>query len=368
MLSAQQAQALHTLLTRLIDQARARVIVPPYAAQSGFWFGGGNLALAEDGAIWLSGRYRNYGDSRTGLEAGTRGLECAVFRSTDHGSTFEKVLGWTKSDLSHAGKVLSIEGTGLHRRADGTWELFISMEKEQSYPDNVRQYQKPGTGVWSIDRVTGDTLSTLDPGTLASVLSTERPGYLHIKDPVPVAAPGGGTALIFCSHPISWASANTGIAFRQAGRDTFEVEAWELVARGPVWDVASTRVTERFDIPALGLFEDTPVAVYFYDGAESMRQLEQSPRAHKRPRGYSCEEIGGAFWGPADRVADLQRLSQVAAWFISPHGTGSSRYVSCLATDGGILATWQQAQPDGSQPLVANFLPMDEIERILTAP
>lgn len=366
-LSEKQTRALHTLLTALIDQERARVIVPAYAAQTGYWFGGGNLVQDDGGAIWLSGRYRNFGDSRTGLEAGTRGLECAVFRSQDNGKSFEKVRTWSKADLSGNGKVLSIEGTGLHRRDDGSWELFISLEKERAYPEDLADYQKPGTGVWSIDRILGATPDTLDAATIAPVLSTERPGYLHIKDPVPFDAPGGGTALIFCTHPISWASANSGLALRRAGSDRFEVETWELAPHGPIWDVASTRITERVEIPTVGMFVNTPIVVYFYDGAESMRELEQNSRGYKRPRGYSCEEIGGAFWGPADKVGDLQRLSQVTAWFVSPYGTGSSRYVSCLRTEDGILATWQQSQPDGSQPLVANYLSMDDIRHILGA-
>lgn len=366
-LSEKQTQALKTLLTALIDQHHARVIVPAYAAQSGYWFGGGSLAQDDDGAIWLSGRYRNYGDSRTGVAAGTRGLECAVFRSTDNGETFTKAQSWSKSDLSRNGKVLSIEGTGLHRRKDGTWELFVSLEKERAYPSDVAHYQKPGTGVWSLERMTGDTLSAFDAQTLVPVLSTENPGYLHIKDPVPFDAPNGDTAVIFCSHPISWASANTGVAYQRDPHGMLEVVSWELVGRGPIWDVASTRITERLELPAIGVFAENPVAIYFYDGAESMRQLEENPRAHKRPRGYSCEEIGGAFWGPANAVGNPERLSLIEPWFVSPFGTGSSRYISCLQTAGGILATWQQSQPDGSQPLVAHFVSMDDVRRILGA-
>jgi hypothetical protein len=366
-LSDKQIQALKTLLTTLIDQHRAHVVVPAYAAQSGYWFGGGNLVQDDEGTIWLSGRYRNYGDSRTGLEAGTRGLECAIFRSRDNGDTFEKVQHWSKSDLSRHGTVLSIEGTGLHRRKDGTWELFISFEKERAYPRDVAHYQKPGTGVWSLERMTGDTPDAFDVDTLAPVLSTENPGYLHIKDPVPFDLPSGDTAVIFCSHPISWASANTGVAYQREPDGPFEVTSWELVERGPIWDVASTRITERLQLPTIGLFADTSVAIYLYDGAESMRQLEENPRAHKRPRGYSCEEIGGAFWGPADSAEHLQRLSLIEPWFVSPFGTGSSRYVSCLQAASGILATWQQSQPDGSQPLVANFVSIDDVKRILSA-
>ena len=76
-----------TVLTRfcqaLIDQESARVIVPPMQPRSGFWFGGGNMVEDADGTFYLCGRYRNYGDSRTGLAAGERGLELAIFRSTD---------------------------------------------------------------------------------------------------------------------------------------------------------------------------------------------------------------------------------------------------------------------------------------------
>ncbi len=365
-LSANQKKALITLLMRLVDQEQAHIIVPANAEQPGYWFGGGNVVQDDAGAIWLSGRYRDYGDSRTGLGAGTRGLECAVFRSDDGGQTAVKVHSWSKADLSRNGRVLSVEGTGLHRRGDGTWELFLALEKERAYPELFTSYQKPGTGVWSIERLTGPTLEHLTVDTLEPVLSTDLPGYLHIKDPVPFDAPGGETALIFCTHPISWASCNTALALSSGPGAALTVSTWEMVPRGPIWDVASTRITDRLVIPPVGMFADKRVAVYFYDGAECMRAHEENPRAHKRPRGYSCEEIGGAFWGPADRLDCLERISLTAPLFTSPHGTGSSRYVSCLDTGEGILTTWQQAQPDGSQPLVANFVSREDIAQILS--
>jgi hypothetical protein len=61
----------------------------------------------------------------------------------------------------------------------------------------------------------------------------------------------------------------------------------------------------------------------------------------------------------------MVRLSRLAPLFISPHGSGSSRYLSTITLDDGILAVWQQSQPDESQPLVGNLLPMDEVERLL---
>ncbi len=356
------------LLAALIDQQRAGVIVPPYAAASGYWFGGGKLAQDADGTLWLSGRYRNIGDSRTGLVAGARGLECALFRSDDQGRTFHKTASWSKADLSVAGpRVISIEGTALHRLPDGRWELYISSEKEIAYPAPWADFQKPGTGVWVIDVLTAATPAAFDPARLTPVLDARsRPEYLHVKDPFVFDRPDGATALIFCSHPFTWASSNSGLALRPAGSRDFTVAAWEMVPRGAAWDVAATRITGRLPIPRLGSFADLPpAAVYFYDGAECLRDHEQNARARHRPRGYSCEEIGGAFFGWEAEFPNLARLSPLAPLFVSPYGTGVSRYVDVLTTGDGLLAIWQQGQPDGSQPLVSHFLPMSDVARLL---
>lgn len=368
-LTPHQEACLHRFLSALIDQRQARILVPPYRADPGFWFGGGSLALDDGGVIWMSGRYRNVGDSRTGLEAGQRGLECAIFRSDDGGRAFSKVRQWSKADVSHGGQtVLSIEGTALNRLPDGTWELFISSEKALSYPEALQSYQKPGTGVWTIDRMTGLSPETLDPGTLVTVLENRiRPEYLHVKDPVMFDTPDGQTAMVFCSHPFSWSSSNTGLALRSPGHQAFQVHTWELVSRGACWDVAATRVTGRLPVPQVGVFADQPsCAVYFYDGAECLRPHEENVRAHARPRGYSCEEIGGAFFGWEDAFPALHRLSATTPLFVSPWGAGCSRYVKTCTTDEGILAIWQQGQDDGSQPLVGHHIRMDMVERLLT--
>ena len=357
------------LLSALIDQEAAQVIVPPYQAAPGFWFGGGNLVEDEAGTVWLSGRYRNHGDSRVGLEAGARGLECAVFRSDDGAMTFEKVSSWSKADLSREGReVLSIEGTALHRTPAGQWELYVSSEKRVAYPDPLRAFRKPGTGVWSIDCIVGSSPASLDPATMTPLLENRAyPAYLHVKDPVVFDCPDGRTAMIFCSHPFSWSSSNTGLAVRDSILAGYRVEMWEMVSRGPAWDVAATRITDRMPLPQVGaLAGRARAAVYSYDGAECLRPHEESLTAHRRPRGCSCEEIGGAFWGWEESFPSLTRLSRLQPMFVSPWGTGCSRYVRTLVTASGILATWQQGRADGSQPLVAHTLPMDEVERILS--
>lgn len=367
-LSDAQARALTRFLTALIDQERARVLVPAYRPSTGHWFGGGNLIQLADGTLMLSGRYRNYGDSRTGLGAGERGLECAVFASEDRGQTFRKIVSFSKADLSQSGaEVVSIEGTSLHALPDGSIELFVSSEKDIPYPDGLAEYQKPGTGVWSIDRIAAPSVGSLDPARMEPVIANhDLPEYLHVKDPSVFDLPNSDTGLIFCSHPFTWASSNTGLAIRRSGASPFDIVDWEAASRGPTWDIAATRVTGRLAVPALGAFADGPPRfVYFYDGAECLRKLDENPNARRRPRGYSCEELGGAFVGGPLPTRDMQRLSRLAPLFVSPYGTGSSRYVSTLTLEEGILAIWQQSQPDESQPLVGHVLPMNEVERLL---
>ncbi|NLE44268.1 MAG: exo-alpha-sialidase [Chloroflexi bacterium] len=368
-LTPELIDALNRLLLALVNQRQARVTVPAYAQQPGYWFGGGNILVDQDEVLWLSGRYRNAGDSRQGLAAGERGLECAIFRSDDRGRTFRKWAAWSKADMSRPGRrIISIEGTALHRRSDGRIELFVSSEKDLTYPADCEMFQKPGTGVWTIDRIVADSVEKLAPRSIGAVVENhDKPLYLHAKDPVVFDGPGDATHMLFCTHPYTWASANTSWATQAAGGQEFKLLRDEIVSRGAAWDVAATRITCRLPIPRKGIFSNLPpCSIYFYDGAECMREHDESDRAFRRPRGYSCEELGGAFFGWDSEFPSMVRLSDSGPLFVSPWGTGCSRYVDAITLDDGILATWQQSQMDLSQALVSHFLPMSEVESFLS--
>jgi len=361
-------QRLLALLEALIDQKACQVLVEPYDRSSGYWFGGGNITRDKDGALLIAGRYRNFGDSRTGVGAGTRGLELALFVSSDQGRSFTKTRHWSKADLSYPGnEVVSIEGVALHHTLDGRCELFVSSEKDRPYPGEVASFQKPGTGVWTIDLIHGESVADLDEATIAPVLrETPEPGYLHVKDPSVFDAANGDTVLLFCDHPFMWCSVNSGYAVRPKGAKEFKLASWEMVSRGPAWDLAGNRITNRMPVPRIGPFADlAPLSVFFYDGLECYRPLDENSTAVQRPRGYSCEEIGGAFHGFDDDFPYMTRLSKLLPLFTSPYGTGCSRYVDTLVDDSGVFAIWQQAQEDGSQPLVGHFLSMQDIKDIL---
>ncbi|MGD9938873.1 MAG: exo-alpha-sialidase [Clostridia bacterium] len=350
----------------LVDQKRARIVVKAQQDKPGFWFGGGNMVDTADGGLLLCGRYRNAGDSTTGLGKGERGLELAIYSSRDGGSTFTKTASWSKQDLSRSqDEVVSIEGVALNRTASGL-ELFVSTEKRSlSYPAALAQYQKPGTGVWSIDLLTAADVQGLLKAPVEPLLASDQPEHLHVKDPVVHTLPDGGTVLVFCTHPFNWSSSNSAYCIRRAGQQAFEAPVFGFFRRGYTWDVAATRITEVLSIDGALAGVDGSIQLVFYDGAECLRPHDENPAAVKRPRGYSCEEIGGLACTKDNDLDHLERLSVLYPEFISPYGTGTSRYVDTLATAKGIYATWQQAQVDGSQPLVMNFVGWDEVRTTL---
>ncbi len=353
----------------LIDQNAATIAVPPYKEADGYWFGGGNITVDSDGSLLLTGRYRNYGDSRTGIGVGERGLELAIFRAAEPAGPWKKIHSLSKQDVVADGTaVVSIEGSGLVRKPGGDgYILYISTEKDRKYPDEILEFQKKGTGVWSIDYCEGESPDDFSPGQFKPLLASDLPMELHCKDPVPYTNTDGSISMAYCHHPYSWSSSNTGFAeLEDSGRKVRSRREF-FIQRGTSWDVACTRVTERLAMPNIGILKDAPpLALYFYDGAECLRRLDDSPHGVARPRGWSCEEIGGLAFGLASGAGEVQRLSVNLPLFTSPQGTGCSRYVSATWTQDGLLATWQQSQDDLSQPLVSHFLPMETVEDILS--
>ncbi|MEZ6073633.1 MAG: hypothetical protein R3C10_25985 [Pirellulales bacterium] len=364
-LSPQDETKLGAFARRLINQDAARVVVAPQQAAAGFWFGGGNMIEGADGALYLVGRYRNAGDSRTGVAAGERGLELAIFRSDDRGGHFEKIVHFDKRALDVDDRsVLSIEGSALWRSNTGI-ELFVSTEKTNvRYPLELADYLKPGTGVWTIDRLAADTVIGLSGSPVRTVLESVDSSTIHYKDPFVFNAADGSPTLFWCTHPYCWSSSNTALAVRGAD-GSFGPADTRFFPRGNTWDVAITRGTCVLDVPRVGAFAERQVSLVFYDGGECLRNHDEHAGAVRRPRGYSCEEIGGVAYVLDHQWHNITRLTREQAWFVSPRGTGCSRYVDVLATGDGYYATWQQSQDDLSQPLVMNVIDREQAEALL---
>jgi hypothetical protein len=368
-LPSNEEQALEVLAKTLVDQDRAKIAIPPLESAPGFWFGAGNMVEEADGDFYLCGRYRNAGDSRTGLAAGERGAELAVFRSKDRGARFQKILSFSKDDLSYGGReVLSIERCWL-LPTNGGVELFVSTEKAGlSYPRGFEKFQKPGTGVWSIDHISAPSIDKIEPSPIRPLLQGSDPRYCHFKDPIAYLDDQGNTVMMFATHPFNWTSSNTALSVRPAGAERFGPIDYTFFPRGFTWDVAVSRICGVLQVPRVGIFKSAPpIYLYFYDGAEGMQDLEEHGKAVQRPRGYSCEELGGAAYTRADIFPQIERLSTTLPFFVSPHGTGCSRYTTALQTVEGVYTTWQQSQPDRSQALVICFTERKQIDSVLSS-
>ncbi len=355
------------LARRLVNPDKARILIEPYGRGKGYWFGGGNLVEGPGSDIYLVGRYRNPGDSTTGLAKGERGLELAILRSSDGGRRFERILSFSKKDLGFDDyDVLSIEGSALNFLEDGV-ELFISSEKANLfYPDPFEDFQKPGTGVWTIDRIAAPEIMGLKDRQAQLLFSSRDPQHLHVKDPVVYRPSSDATVLFFCTHPFSWSSSNSAYALRSRGSGRFSEPVFGFFPRGTTWDVAVTRISDILPLPEWkGVWGDEDLSLVFYDGAECLRTHKQSTWGINRPRGYSCEELGGLAILPPGDPARIERISKYFPLFVSSWGTGCCRYVHTLRTKEGILATWQQSQKDASQPLVMNFLTWPEVYETL---
>lgn len=359
-------QKITTLAGALIDQHKACTIVEPYADEPGFWFGGGNMIAAEDGGLYIAGRFRNSGDARTGVGKGARGLELAIFCSRDGGRSFEKAMSFSKDDLNTDGKqVVSIEGAALHV-LDGAVELFVSTEKSGiDYPAGLEDHKKPGTGVWTIDRIVAASIDELKHAPVQPLIASTDPEFLHVKDPVVHTNDNGDTILFFCSHPFSWTSSNSAYCIRPAGKRQFGDPVFDFFPRGNIWDVTVSRITDVLSIPGEVFKHPETVQMVFYDGAECIRRHDEDSRAVSRPRGYSCEEIAGLAVYANDRVDKIRRISNLNPLFISPWGTGCSRYIHTFSLPDKVIAMWQQSQTSGAQPLVMHSLSWDEIRSIV---
>ena len=359
-------QKIISLASALIDQRKAKPIVKTTVNEHGYWFGGGNLVEDPDGLLYLVGRYRSSGDARTGVGKGERGHELAVFRSSDGGNAFEKTLSFSKADLESDGKeVVSIEGAAL-LCGHGAIELFVSTEKAGiDYPEGLEDFKKPGSGVWTIDKIEATTIEGLKTAAVTPFLSSDNPEYIHVKDPVTHTTANGDTVLIFCTHPFGWSSSNSAYCIRPGGGSDFRGPVFNFFPRGFTWDVAVSRITDILSLPEAFSPILSRYQIVFYDGAECIREHVADAKAVSRPRGFSCEELAGLAIYEDDNIENIERISKVQPLFISPWGTGCSRYIHTCVTEDKLIAIWQQSQDSGAQPLVMNSLTKNEVQSIL---
>ncbi|OZM78863.1 hypothetical protein [Pseudonocardia sp. MH-G8] len=310
------------------DPERGTTVLSPSEVGAGNWIGCPTV-LHEP----ATGRFLlTYRERRPRGAGDERGWRCAVAESRD-GVTFRDIWSVHKDELGTA----SMERFALMARPGGGYLLYLS-------------YVDPADNRWRIDVVEADEPDKFDIATATGVLTAGSTGTEGVKDPVPVwvgpamwlfasyAAAGDlteqerrsahATADIYATGATTFP---TGLAVSSDGR-TFDWRPGCLPV-GEGWDGYQARLTTVTTVPGgfLGV----------YDG---------SAGAHEN---YE-ERTGLAF------SADLTcwtRLTPDAPALVSPHGTGSLRYLDVATVGDEWFVYYEYARADGAHELRLNRVP-----------
>jgi hypothetical protein len=290
------------------DPEEGITVLEPGAAGAGNWVGAPSVIYDPSRkTILLTYRRRR---PRGGPQP-DRGYEACIAESRD-GSTFTDIWSVTKDAFSST----SMERFCLHRDPTGRYLLYVS-------------YEHPEDGRWRIDVVEADSPDGFDVAAARTVLTPAATGTAAVKDPYVVRV--GAAYYLYVSTfltddgpaPTFLATSLDGVRFRWTG---------EALGVGAGWDRYQARLTS--------VVRDGPMFVGFYDGAAS-------------PAEDTEERLGVAV---SPDLVRWRRLTEDEPWVVSPHATGSLRYVAALDLRDRLLY-YEYARPDGSHELRLSRLP-----------
>lgn len=306
------------------DPERSTVIMQPESPGSGTWSGcPGVLYEAERRRFLMTYRQRR----PRGNPATERGWRCAVAVSED-GIRFKDVWSVEKSELGTS----SMERFCLLPRMEGGFQLYLS-------------YVDPVDNRWRIDLIEADTPEAFDVRTRKPVLTAASTGTEGVKDPYVMRL--GPAVYLFASFaaaetlpPARRAQAHatadiyntgatthpTGLALGLDGR-SFEWQG-SVLGGGTGWDRYQSRLNSVAALPQ-GAW------VGFYDG---------SAGAHEN---YE-ERCGLAI---SHDLRHWHRLTASEPWMVSPHGTGSLRYLDAVPVGDELRLYFEYARSDGAHEL-----------------
>jgi hypothetical protein len=245
-------------------------------------------------------------------EPGERGYRCCVAESRD-GVSFRDLWTIDKDAL----QTTSMERFDLHRDPRGRYLLYLS-------------YEDPEDGRWRIDVIEDTEPDGFDPARRKPVLTAAGTGTAAVKDPH-VLRHGPAYLMLVSTFltdqgpaPTFLATSLDGVGFRWEG---------ELLGVGAGWD--------RYQARLSAVVRGETGYVGFYDGAAG-------------PEEDTEERLGVAV------SADLRRwdrLSVDGPWVVSPHATGSLRYLDALPLEREWWLYYEVARADGAHELRLSRVP-----------
>ena len=291
----------------LFDPSAGQLVRAPLGDGAGYWAGAPNACFDS-----LTNSFYLVYRQRQPKEQG-RGIECRIAHSSN-GVAFTDIWALSKATMN----ALSIERTALLRTPDQKWRLYIG---------NV----DPATGRWQISMLEADEPDGFNISTRLPILTAESIGAQRVKDPNCFVI--GGMIYLVCSYmPIDpkpgEVTIRSGVAISGNGRD-FQ---WlgDVTPIGPLkqWDAYSRRISALLPISSGGYMA-------FYDGAQTEDENYE-------------ERTGLAF---TSDLRTFHTLSLQSAALVSPHSSGSLRYLDVISVGDELFYYYEIARDDGAHEL-----------------
>jgi hypothetical protein len=302
------------------DLQNGQLIRLPVGNEPGYWAGAPGVCYDPDEQAW----YLTYRIRRPRGVAPDRGGEARIARSTDW-QNWQDVWSITKDRFES----VSIERCALRRGSDGIWRYFVS-------------YVDPADGRWCVSVIKAGEVQKLSAYNVEHVFKAKALGLEGIKDPWIMEGRGMFYMLLSVALPTpatndaSHASLdifNTGECLSATAlAQARDLDHWEWVGvvfapDSSGWDRYCRRINSV--IPKDGRF------YAFYDGSASVAE--------------NYEERTG--WAVSPDLRQWQSLTPDAPVLISPHASGSLRYVDVQVSSDKFGLFYEFARPDGAHDL-----------------
>jgi hypothetical protein len=313
----------------LFDYGASVVVREPLGKGEGWWAGAPGACYDSDGDCFcLTYRYRR----PRGVEP-DRGAETRLARSED-GMTFEDVCTLPKAAFEST----SIERCAIQRADDGTWLWFVS-------------YVDGADNRWRIDRLEAAEPDRFDPAARVPVFTAPPLGVEGVKDPwILRAGPVWYMLISYATRAVAGATHKdmhgTSDIYNTGLTKSCSALATSLDGRAWHWqgDILHPTREGAWDSYATRLGAVTPQRngwLGFYDGSASVE-------------GNYEERTGLAVSGD---LFTWRSVSPDGPALVSPHASGSLRYIDCV-TDGVDCYTYfESTRPDGSHELRVSCQP-----------
>lgn len=306
----------------LFNPAEGVTVLEPPGSGPGWWAGACSVLYDhETHSFYLYYRIRKP------RELG-RGVECRIARSAD-GRNFTDIWRATKQELDTP----SMERACLVKTPEGVWRLYISMVD-------------PRDGRWRVDAAEAEAPDRFDVAKRWPVFTADDIAAEGVKDPWVMRL--GGRYLMILSYaprpPAVTAEAaarmhetqdvyNTGITKSHTGMAesadgrTFRWLGDVLSPSEAGWDAYAARICCVLPMPHL-------FAAY-YDGSAAVSE--------------NYEERTGI--AVSFDLQTFRRVSTDGPALVSPHASGSLRYMDYVWMPDGVYFYYEYARPDGSHEL-----------------